>query len=363
MAISIITSHLQQCDSNGVPLNAGTVDVYAAGTTTPLSLFSDAGLTAAAPGANGGNPITLDASGRHAMTYIATAAYKIVVKNSAGTTIYTHDDIDPGVAVGSGALAVANGGTGATTAAAARTNLAAASAADMATAQADVSNIQTWIGYLLTTITRIASGTTAQEPVAANAGFRWNSTTGFLRFCTGSAWKNIPYSGQLVPADFATGSTVQCLKRSRTTLATSQTISATIPTDNTIPQIGEGTEVTGFNVSFTPNSGTTSSIRVLVRLQVHIGSGVEAVAALFRNSAADAVSSVMILGDAASSNSQVVTLTYEFTPASASAVTFSVRMGSQAGGTIILNADGAGTPATLGDTRVSEFIIEEWLSP
>ncbi len=238
MAVSIITSHLQQCDSNGVPLNAGTVTVYASGTTTPLTLYSDDDLD---PGDAITNPITLDSSGRHSMTYIATAAYKLVVKNSAGTTIYTHDEIDPGVAIGSGALPVANGGTGATTAASARTNLAAASSTDMATAQSDITTLNTWTGLSLTTRTRIASGTTAQEPATANASFRYDSTTGRLRFDNGTAWRNVLTAGDVTAADSITGSIVQVVDA--TPYTANSDITTVIPYDDTIPAITEGTEI------------------------------------------------------------------------------------------------------------------------
>lgn len=187
MAIAIFTSFGQQSDSNGVPLNAGTVTVYAATTTTPLSLYSDSALTAGVT-----NPVTLLADGRHAITYIATASYKIVVKNSAGATIYTRDNIDPGVAVGSGALPVANGGTAATTAAGARTNLAAAAASDIATIQSDLSSVQTYIGYNLTTSTRLASGTTAQRDAVPLVGMvRENSTTTKVETYINSGWDNV----------------------------------------------------------------------------------------------------------------------------------------------------------------------------
>lgn len=188
MAVSIITSHLQQCDSNGVPLNAGTVTVYAAGTTTPLTLYSDDDLDS---GDAITNPITLDSSGRHAMTYIATAAYKLVVKNSAGTTIYTHDDIDPGVAVGSGALPIANGGTAGTTAAAARTNLGAAAASDVATIQSDISNLNEHTGYNATDSTSVAVGTTAQRPGSPAAGMIRRNSTNSVFEAYGSSWSNL----------------------------------------------------------------------------------------------------------------------------------------------------------------------------
>lgn len=185
MAIAVITSFLQQCDSNGVPLNAGTIDVYAAGTTTPLSLWSAGDLTGAAA-----NPITLDASGRHAITYIATASYKILVKNSAGTTIYTRDNIDPGVAIGSGALPVANGGTGASTAGGARTNLGAAAESTVTALSADVLTLQ---GYHVgTTAMPVASGTTAQRPGSpADYQLRGNTTLGSPEMYLGGTYHKV----------------------------------------------------------------------------------------------------------------------------------------------------------------------------
>src|SRR5512139_275744 len=118
MAIAVYTSLQQLSDNSGDPLNGGSVTVYQATTTTPISLYTDTGLSSSTT-----NPITLDAYGRHAITYFSAQAYKVLVKDSAGATIYTRDNIDPGVPIGTGALAIANGGTGATSASAALSNL------------------------------------------------------------------------------------------------------------------------------------------------------------------------------------------------------------------------------------------------
>src|SRR5690349_7737883 len=98
MSIAIWTSFAQIANS--------------AGTTTPLTLYSDSGLSSTRA-----NPVVCDSSGQHAMVYIATASYKTSVtdSNDVPLTNWSKDNIDPGVAVGSGALPVANGGTGATT--------------------------------------------------------------------------------------------------------------------------------------------------------------------------------------------------------------------------------------------------------
>lgn len=72
--------------TNGNVLSAGKVFTYAAGTSTPVALFTDsAGLVPAA------NPIILDAAGR-AQVY-ADGAYKFIVKDSADATVYTWDNL------------------------------------------------------------------------------------------------------------------------------------------------------------------------------------------------------------------------------------------------------------------------------
>lgn len=350
MAIAIITSFGQIGDANGVPLSGGSVTVYAAGTTTPLSLYSNSGLSVSAA-----NPVTLDASGRHDMRYIATAAYKIVVKNSAGSTVYTRDNIDPGVSVGSGALPVANGGTGSTTAAGARTNLAAAAASDVATLQSDMSNIQTWAGYNLTTRTRIASGTTAQRPSAGAVGWRYNSTTGRFEADNGSAWKNVVASDLNLATDLVTGGGVVCLKRSRALISSSQTISSTtIGLDTSIPQITEGTEITGSPWAFTPVSAS-SVIRVHIDVFGSMGTAT-AIAALFKDSAANAVAANAI-STSASGIETYLPIDYEFAPGSTSAISFALRMGVNTSSFVFHGSN------TLGGVKTSQIIIEEWLTP
>ena len=127
MAISPWTCFEQLTTDAMVPLNGGSVTVYLAGTTTPVSLFTADDLTGAAA-----NPIVLDSAGRSAMRYMAAAKYKTLIKDSAGNTIKTHDNIDPAVPLGTGVLAIANGGTGAATGAGAIVNLGGATSAEVA---------------------------------------------------------------------------------------------------------------------------------------------------------------------------------------------------------------------------------------
>jgi hypothetical protein len=88
-------------DASGNPLNGGLVYTYIAGTTTPLSTYSDLALSV--PNTN---PIVLNSAGRNAAggIYLSAANYKIIVKTSAGATIYTQDNVGatpPTVAVSS----------------------------------------------------------------------------------------------------------------------------------------------------------------------------------------------------------------------------------------------------------------------
>lgn len=84
-------------DNNGALLASGTLTYYRATTTTLLNVYSDAGGLTALP-----NPVTLNSAGR-AVDGSSTAVaiylkdlgfdYKEVIANSAGTALYTDDNI------------------------------------------------------------------------------------------------------------------------------------------------------------------------------------------------------------------------------------------------------------------------------
>jgi len=76
-------------DDNGDPLNGGKLFCYEAGTTTNKTTYQDdAGLSAHA------NPIILDSAGRAPEeVWGTTGAYKLVLKTSADSIIWTRDDI------------------------------------------------------------------------------------------------------------------------------------------------------------------------------------------------------------------------------------------------------------------------------
>lgn len=209
MATAILTSFNPIFDSNGDPVSGALIYVYDVGTTTPRAIYSDTGLSVSVS-----NPIVANSAGRTTtdggttvgVVYTATGSYKLVIKTSGGTTLYTLDNIDGGVPVGSGALAIANGGTAATTAATALSNLGGASAADLADIAADVAALAGAASS--TEKTHIATGTTAQRPVSPTDGdIRFNSTTGLYEGYD-SAWLNFV---QTAETDFSASDTAEGL--------------------------------------------------------------------------------------------------------------------------------------------------------
>lgn len=96
MPAAIIPWFRQQFfDNNGDPLNAGTLEFYESGaSTTALAVYSDTDLTVSA-----GTTVTLNStgfpsvSGSEIAIYLLPQAYRVVVKNSAGTTLRTVDGV------------------------------------------------------------------------------------------------------------------------------------------------------------------------------------------------------------------------------------------------------------------------------
>lgn len=81
-------------DANGDPLNGGKVHVYQAGTTTDDASYPTYDDALAGTNANA-NPVTLDSAGRAQIWLQGERSYKVVVKDSAGSTIQTMDDYCP----------------------------------------------------------------------------------------------------------------------------------------------------------------------------------------------------------------------------------------------------------------------------
>ena len=82
------TPKLQFFDANGDPLAGGLLYTYAAGTTTPLTSYTDStGVSANT------NPIILDSRGE-ANVWLGADSYKLALYTSVGVLIWTVDNIN-----------------------------------------------------------------------------------------------------------------------------------------------------------------------------------------------------------------------------------------------------------------------------
>lgn len=88
----IFPAGYQFFDSNGSPLDAGTINFYRTGTTTDKAIYTDRAMSSAAA-----NPYTLDSDGRIGDNLYGTGLYTILVKTSGGITVFTRDEVDAGV--------------------------------------------------------------------------------------------------------------------------------------------------------------------------------------------------------------------------------------------------------------------------
>jgi hypothetical protein len=138
----------------------------------------------------------------------------------------------------------------------------------------------------------------------------------------------------------------------RTTVTTLTSLAgAIIPYDNTIPQNTEGVEFTALATTITPANAADVLMVEIVMPTVTATGAVTIMAALFRDSAANAVAAWFTAPAAASYSSPMV-LRYIFTAGSTSATTFRLRMGGSSSTTIRINGEGttalgAIIPATL----------------
>lgn len=77
----------QWFDNSGNPLNGGLLYTYISGTTNPKATY-----TAFTAGSTNANPVVLDSAGR-ADVWLGPGAYRLVLKTSAGVTLWTEDGV------------------------------------------------------------------------------------------------------------------------------------------------------------------------------------------------------------------------------------------------------------------------------
>lgn len=80
----------QFVDANGAPMSSGTVTFYVAGSTTPQNTYTDS-----TGGVANANPITLNTRGEtpNEVWLMGGVTYKLVLKDSSGSTVWTVDNI------------------------------------------------------------------------------------------------------------------------------------------------------------------------------------------------------------------------------------------------------------------------------
>jgi hypothetical protein len=144
------------------------------------------------------------------------------------------------------------------------------------------------------------------------------------------------------------------IDRAYTEYTANANIASIIPLDDTIPQDTEGVQI--ISVSITPKSTTN---RIRLRFQgtvVSAVSSVNVIAAVFNSSSTSALRTTY----AATGGVDFATTLYlehEYVPASTSAQTFTVRVGSQTGAAFRMN--GAASARFFGGTMAATLIVEE----
>ena len=149
---------------------------------------------------------------------------------------------------------------------------------------------------------------------------------------------------------FPAGSVVQVVRFQTGAVATGTT---TIPLDDTIPQITEGTQF--LTLAITPKS-VSNILVITVSLQLDKNNSNTFMAALFQDSNANALAG-QFNGAFPSGTSLPMAFTHSMTAGTTSSTTFTVRAGSDGAGTLTLNGRGGGR--IFGGVSVSSIIIFE----
>lgn len=134
---------------------------------------------------------------------------------------------------------------------------------------------------------------------------------------------------------------------------TNADITTSIPLDDTIPQNTEGTQV--LSVAITPKT-TTNRVRATFRAWGTLSAVGTLIAALFRNSTADALAVTASVIHAADYIHQLV-IVFEDAPGSTSAQTYNVRVGKSSAGNARLN--GTSAARLFGGAARATLVLEE----
>lgn len=107
----IVSPHITFVDNSGAPCALCKLYTYTGGTTTPKPTYTDSTGTS-----QNTNPITLDVSGSTNIWVASGSAYKFILKDTLGTTLWSVDNVKATFTVDAGSLTgilgSAHGGTG-----------------------------------------------------------------------------------------------------------------------------------------------------------------------------------------------------------------------------------------------------------
>jgi hypothetical protein len=308
-------------------------------------------------------------NGSAAPTDVAAASDGQVFRRDGTALAFGAVSLSTAAAV-TGTLPATNGGTGLASFAVgdvlyADTTTTLASLADIATGNALLSGgVGTAPAWGKIGLTTHISGTLA----VANGGTGVTSTTAYAVLCGGTTGTGalqsiagVGTSGQVLTSNGAgalptfaavtmpTGSVINSAFAEYTTNAN---LTTTIPIDDTIPQIGEGTQIITLDI-------TTSSASSKVRGRFRAGGSVSAsavmIAAAFANGGANAIRAVS-QGVASADQREEIYLEFEHTPGSAATHTYTIRVGPNTG-TMRLN--GFSSARELGGSQGATLVLEE----
>lgn len=142
------------------------------------------------------------------------------------------------------------------------------------------------------------------------------------------------------------------IDRAYASYSTNTALSIAIPCDNSIPQKTEGTEI--LSASITPKSATS---RIRVRFSGFGGSSgaINMAAALFIDTAADAVQAICAY-NTSSSTSTSLGFEYEYVPGDTSSHTYKIRVGSDSS---LMRMNGNSSSRYFGGAAAATLVIEE----
>ncbi len=160
-------------------------------------------------------------------------------------------------------------------------------------------------------------------------------------------------TNQFADANMSAGSVVQVVHVQNGDAATGTT---TIPWDNTIPQITEGTEF--LTAAITPTSATNKLLIEAAVINNCSANTIAVTMALFVGTTANALASILCsLDNVANRAANVSPLVHFMTAGVTTELTFRIRLGGHASSTISVNADGSNS--LYGGTAASTITITE----